>query len=147
MSHKNFTWFGNAKLGLTACGVGIWCTGPVLNCEMGCGVGIDCWLIAPLEYQSKNNFFFNNSNSHLITVNSSSFPERVISIFASWWLRWTIFRPLIDITWSPAFKPYAWAGVSGLTLDRKNTSVIRKKGQHLFSAVSDLYIPAESIMG
>jgi hypothetical protein len=37
--------------------------------------------------------------------------------------------------------------VSGLTLDRKNTSVIRKKGQHLFSPVSDLYIPAESIMG
>ncbi len=46
---KNFTWFGNAKLGLTACGVGIWCTGPVLNWDIGCGVGIDCWLTAPLE--------------------------------------------------------------------------------------------------
>ncbi len=48
---RHYTWLGTAKLGLAACGVGIWCTGPVLSWDTGCGVGIDCWWTTPLEYQ------------------------------------------------------------------------------------------------
>lgn len=64
-----------------------------------------------------------------MTVNSSSLPERVISILASSCVRLVTFWLLIDITWSPAFKPFIDAGVFGLTLKRKRRT---GKGQKIF---------------
>lgn len=115
------TWVDVAKLGFTTCGVGIWCTGPVRNWEMGCAVGIACWLTTPLgePWKIVESMTRHHQSPYLMTVRSSSFPERVISIFASWWLMFVTFRLLIEITWSPALKPHAWAGVSGLTLERR----------------------------
>jgi len=74
-----------------------------------------------------------------MTVNSSSLPERIISILASSWVRLVTFRLLIDIIWSPAFKPFTYASVFGLTLEEKEKwKVIRT---FLFT-----YLPVELIM-
>jgi hypothetical protein len=59
-----------------------------------------------------------------MTVNSSSLPERIISILASSWVIFVAFWPLIDRTRSPAVKPFSYAGVFGFTFGKKMLKIL-----------------------